>query len=368
MHISTVDLGFMTNALSLSLRSLGNSSPNPCVGCIVVNNNNIVGTGWTQPGGRPHAETQALKEAGHLSINSDIYITLEPCSHHGKTSPCVDKIIQAKPKRVIIGSIDPDPRVNGKGIQKLKKNGIDVLVGVLEKNVQEINEGFFSRLKLNRPFFSVKIACSADGKISLSNGKSKWITGDKSRNYSHILRALYDGIMIGSETALKDNPKLNCRLNGIEDYFNPVKIVIDRRLRLERSSNIASQAKNIKTYIFTSNKCDIKKKKNLEDLGVNVKSFDFKNETDFNKQFISYLSSIGINRILVEGGAYLITNLFKLDFVDKLYLFRSPILLGNDSKSFLSDLNFNHLSEVIKMRKSETITFDDDTLDIYTRN
>ena len=358
----------MTNALSLSRRSLGNSSPNPSVGCIIVKNNCIVGRGWTQPGGRPHAETQALKEAGVHSVNSDIYITLEPCSHFGKTSPCVDKIIQAKPKRVIIGSKDPDPRVNGRGIKKLRDKGIDVIVGVLEKDVQEINEGFFTRLHLNRPFFSIKVACSADGKIALSNGKSKWITCKKSRNYSHLLRSLYDGIMIGSETALRDNPYLNCRLNGIQNYFNPIKIIIDRRLRIDFNSNIVSQAKDIRTYVFTANNNDAEKIKKLIDLGVNVKSFRSENENIFNEQFISYLTSLGINKILVEGGAFLITKLFEMNLVDKFYLFRSPIFLGNESKNFLSNLNFDELSEVIKMKKAETLTFDYDTLDIYTRN
>jgi len=358
----------MTNALSISRRSLGHSSPNPSVGCIIVKNNCIVGRGWTQPGGRPHAETQALKEAGVNSVNSDIYITLEPCSHFGKTSPCVDKIIQAKPKRVIIGSKDPDPRVNGRGIKKLKDKGIDVIVGVLEKDVQEINEGFFTRLHLNRPFFSIKVACSADGKIALSNGKSKWITGKKSRNYSHLLRSLYDGIMIGSETALRDNPYLSCRLNGIQGYFNPIKIIIDRRLRINFNSNIVSQAKDSKTYLFTANNSDTEKKKKLIDLGVNVESLISDNDNTFNKKMLNCLSSLGINKILVEGGAFLVTKLFKMDLVDKLYLFRSPTFLGNDSKNFLSNLNFNEISEVIKMKKGETLTFDNDTLDIYTRN
>ena len=202
MPVTLSDIGFMTNAISLANRSLGNSSPNPAVGCVIVKNNNIVGRGWTRPGGRPHAETIALNQAGSSSRNSDIYITLEPCNHFGKTPPCVDSIIAAKPNKVIIGSIDPDPRVNGKGIQKLKKAGIEVLVGVLNQKTDQLNQGFFKRIRSGTPFISIKIASSADGKIALSNGISKWITNDNSRKYGHLLRALYDGIIVGSETAV----------------------------------------------------------------------------------------------------------------------------------------------------------------------
>ena len=230
----------MKVALSLARRQLGRTHPNPSVGAVIVKNGQIIANGITDNGGRPHAETIALNDAGENAKDADLYVTLEPCSHHGKTPPCINAIIRSGIKAVYISCRDPNPEVNGAGIEALKKAGIKVIENVCHKEALEINRGFFSVIKKKRPYIALKIATSLDEKIT--NPKGRWLTGEPARNYGHLLRARYDAILTGAGTVIADDPLLTCRLPGLEGH-SPIRIVLDRDNNIPKSSNIMKQQK-----------------------------------------------------------------------------------------------------------------------------
>ena len=211
------DLGHMRAALALARRGLGRVAPNPAVGCILVRDGIVVGRGWTQPGGRPHAETEALRRAGAAAAGAVAYVTLEPCAHHGSTPPCADALIAAGVSRVVVAIEDPDPRVAGRGLARLTAAGISVETGVCADEAGRLNAGFLKRIEHGLPLVTLKLATSLDGKIATHAGESQWITGEDARARGHLLRAQTDAIMIGSGTAQIDNPLLTCRLPGLED-------------------------------------------------------------------------------------------------------------------------------------------------------
>src|SRR5580700_4659831 len=231
MADARLDLGHMRTALGLARRGLGNTWPNPAVGCVIVKDGRVVGRGWTQKGGRPHAETEALARAGKGAKGATAYVSLEPCSHHGKTPPCAEALIAAGVSRVVAAVEDPDPRVSGRGIARLRAAGIAVEAGLCAAEAAELNAGFFCRVAQGRPLVTLKLAASLDGRIATPTGKSRWITGPAARERAHLLRAAHDAVLIGTGTALADDPQLTCRLPGLEAR-SPVRIVIDRTLRL----------------------------------------------------------------------------------------------------------------------------------------
>src|SRR5690349_11673310 len=234
----SADLEHMGAALSLAVRNLGQVWPNPAVGCVVVDAMGyVVGRGWTQRGGRPHAETEALAMAGERARGGTAYVTLEPCAHHGKTPPCVDALIAAGIARCVAALEDPDPRVSGGGFAKLREAGIEVEIGLLADAAREANVGFLTRVTTGRPFVALKLATSLDGRIATRSRESRWITGEEARAFGHLLRATHDAIAVGSGTVLADNPELTCRLKGLEDR-SPVRLVFDRRGRVPTDSRI----------------------------------------------------------------------------------------------------------------------------------
>ncbi len=208
------DAAHMRAALALARRGLGRTWPNPAVGCVLVKEGRVVGRGWTQRGGRPHAEAEALRRAAGAAKGATAYVSLEPCSHHGKTPPCAEALIAAGISRAVIAMEDPDPRVAGRGLGALREAGIEVTPGIGEAEAREINEGFFLRLEKNRPLVTLKLAMTLDGRIATRTGESRWITGEPARARSHLLRAQHDGVMVGSGTVLADDPLLNVRLPG----------------------------------------------------------------------------------------------------------------------------------------------------------
>ena len=228
------DRSYMQLALRLAHRGLGSNWPNPSVGCIIVKDNKIIGRGWTGQGGRPHAEHLALLQAGKNAAGATVYVTLEPCSHHGETPPCVDALISAKVKQVVVAIIDPDKRVSGKGLAKLRSKGIDVELGVCADSAAELNAGFFNRVNSGRPMVTLKLATSLDGFIATANGDSKWITSLGARLRGHLLRSEHDAILVGIGTVLKDNPSLTVRLPGLFEK-SPVRIILDSRLRTPKN-------------------------------------------------------------------------------------------------------------------------------------
>jgi diaminohydroxyphosphoribosylaminopyrimidine deaminase/5-amino-6-(5-phosphoribosylamino)uracil reductase len=335
------DLQHMRHALTLAERGLGTTAPNPAVGCVVVAENRVVGRGWTQRGGRPHAETMALAEAGDVARGATAYVTLEPCAHHGQTPPCANALVEAGVARVVVAVEDPDPRVSGKGIAMLRANGIDVATGVLERDAAELNAGFFLRVKENRPLVTLKIAQSLDGKTATVSGQSKWITGPEARRFGHLLRAKNDAILIGIETALADDPELTCRLPGLEDR-SPVRIVLDTRLRLPEGAKLVRTAKQTPTIVFTvANGGGTLVASGVEIVKV---ARDPRGRPDVGA-VLAELGRRGVTRLLVEGGAAVHAAFIDRGLADRLEVFRAPILLGGSGRNAIDALAALDLDE-----------------------
>jgi len=347
---------FMRIAMRLARRNVGQTWPNPSVGAVVVRDGRIVGEGVTAKGGRPHAETEALQApAGQASL----YVTLEPCSHHGKTPPCVDAIIKAGIARVVVACRDPDPRVNGKGIALLKQAGIEVIEGVCEQEAKEINRGFFSIVSKKRPFISLKIATSLDGKITFPPPfkKGEWITGENARAHAHLLRSRYDAIATGIGTVIADDPQLTCRLPGLE-HASPVRIVFDRNLRLPLESKLVQTAKDVPLWVITGKE---KTSKALEKAGVNI--FPVGTD-DMLEAAVMLLAEQGITRLLIEGGAKLTTAFLQSGLVDRMYWFRAPILIGNGGLAAADGAFPPVITGMNRWRILEHKNLQPDTLDI----
>src|SRR4051794_21716572 len=241
----------MSAALALARRGLGNVWPNPAVGCVIVKDGRVVGRGWTQPGGRPHAETEAIARAGEAARGGTAYVTLEPCSHSGRTPPCAEALIAAGVSRVVASIEDPDPRVAGGGLTKLREAGIAVESGLCADQAEEINAGFLRRVRTGRPLVTLKLATSLDGRIATASGESRWITGPAARERTHLLRATHDAILVGTATVLADDPQLTCRLNGLE-HRSPVRVALDRNLVIPPAARLVAEAGRVPTWFITA--------------------------------------------------------------------------------------------------------------------
>jgi len=350
------DPKFMTLALNLAKKNLGITAPNPVVGCVIVKDGEIISTGITSLGGRPHAENIAInKVLDKQKLNgATLYVTLEPCCHIGQTSACTDLIIENKIKKVVIATIDTYKKVNGNGISALQKAGIEVVCGVLEKEAREINKGFFKKQESNLPYITLKLATSMDGKIAAKDFSSKWITGEKARNFSHILRAQNNAIMVGANTIKYDNPSLDCRILGLEDY-SPARIIITKNFDFDEKCKIFSTAKKIKTIILTSNSNNSlqeNKITKLKNAGVEIIFCEEKNNEKCNKInleiALSKIAEIGVNSLLVEGGQNLATQFLQQDLVDELIWIQNRKIIGNDGIAAIGNLEFSTLDNVIK--------------------
>ena len=350
------DKKFMSLALRLARRGLGNVFPNPAVGCIIVNDGVIVSRGWTQVGGRPHAEVVALNNVEHLEKGATAYVTLEPCSHYGKTGPCVLNLINAGIKRVVIAINDPDMRVSGNGVKLLRDANVDVECGVMYDEAMALNIGFFYSKIKKRPFITVKIASTLDGKIALSTGESKWITNKLTRTWVHKQRSMYDAIMVGSNTIVQDDPMLNTRIPGMECY-SPIRIIIDRYGKVCHYHNIIKSADVIPTYILTDSA--IKKKLGAANYLVINTSDSFLIES-----MKILVKKVGITRLFVEGGSILITELLMNNLVDQIIWCRSDKVFGNDAIPAIGNLNVLELQYGYNFRKVNTLYFEEDIVDI----
>ncbi|MFP3016081.1 MAG: bifunctional diaminohydroxyphosphoribosylaminopyrimidine deaminase/5-amino-6-(5-phosphoribosylamino)uracil reductase RibD [Wolbachia sp.] len=405
---------FMSIALRLAEKNLGNVAPNPAVGCVIVKDGTIISEGYTGIGGRPHAEVVALQNAKDSTHGATIYITLEPCCHFGVTEPCTTGIIRAGIKRVVIATIDPDSRVLGGGIKALKEAGIEVEQGIMQKEAEELNVGFFTTKKLHRPFIACKIATTLDGKIATFTGDSKWITSEDTRNWVHELRAKYDAIMIGSNTLINDDPLLTCRSPELENR-SPIRLIIDSQEKLQEEHNIAKTADKVITWVITNREIE-RKIKDINYLIVNSnhkppvipdvtpthspvipmpspvipvpRHWDpenFKQLRSENwipvsntgmtsdrkvclKNMASKLvSEIGITRLLVEGGGVLITELLKHNLIDRLIICRSGKILGNDATPFVGNLGIQSINECYRFKRAEIIEFSEDVVEVWDR-
>jgi diaminohydroxyphosphoribosylaminopyrimidine deaminase/5-amino-6-(5-phosphoribosylamino)uracil reductase len=335
------DVQPMRHALGLAKRALGDVAPNPAVGCVIVSQDgHVAGRGWTHLGGRPHAETVALTQAQDSAAGGTAYVTLEPCAHLGRTPPCAGALIGAGIKRVVAAIEDPDPRVKGKGFAVLRRAGVDVLVGVLEAEAAELNAGFFLRINADRPLVTLKIAQSRDGKTIPPPGASRWITGDESRRFAHLLRSQHDAILVGLGTAIADDPELTCRLPGLENR-SPVRIVLDTHLRLPATAKLVRTAREIPTLVFTA----VGGGDDLRALGVEVLRVmrDERGRPALGA-VLGVLAGRGYTRLLVEGGASIWSQFLHEGLADRLEIFTAPIKVGQGGASpLLSNLNIGYV-------------------------
>lgn len=359
---SPLDERYMNLALALARRGLGITAPNPTVGCVIVQDGVIVGRGSTAKGGRPHAETIALKQAGKLARGATVYVTLEPCCHHGKTPPCTDALIEAGISRIVVATKDTNPVVAGKGIKQLEAAGISVAVDLGEKKAQEINAGFFNVHEQGRPLVTLKLATTLDGKIAMESGESKWITGESSRNYAHLLRAQHDAIMVGSNTVKADNPELNCRLPGFEGH-SPVRVVVDSKLDIRPDAKLITHADSIPTWVITSREHI----KGAFPESVKLHQVPSTNGQVDIKAALALLAKEGITRVLVEGGAKLAASLLKAGVVDRLVWFHAPCVIGKKGLSAVGDLEKNLLNEMPRFKRESVQPLGGDLVTYYTR-
>jgi diaminohydroxyphosphoribosylaminopyrimidine deaminase / 5-amino-6-(5-phosphoribosylamino)uracil reductase len=359
------DIAHMRAALALARRGLGNVWPNPAVGCVIVNDGRVVGRGWTQPGGRPHAETEALGRAGAAAKGGTAYVTLEPCCHWGKTPPCADALIAAGLQRVVVAVEDPDPRVAGGGVTRLRQAGLTVDIGLCEAAAAEINAGFFQRVRLGRPLVTLKLATSLDGRIATASGESRWITGPAAREQAHLLRATHDAILVGTGTVLADDPQLTCRLPGL-GHRSPVRVVLDRQLRIPLAAQLVAAARWVPTWFVTLLSADPEKQQALRDAGVEVIACppDPAGQIDL-AAALRLLGDRGLTRLLVEGGGQLAAALLREALVDRLVWLHAPLLLGGDAIPAVGPLGFGALAEAPGFERLSTETVGADVMSTF---
>lgn len=354
---------YMALALELAKKGIGRVHPNPMVGAVIVKDGKILGQGYHQKCGEGHAEVNAFKDAEERNENvegAEMYVTLEPCSHFGKTPPCADKIIEKKISKVFIGTLDPNPLVAGRGVKKLKNAGIEVEYGILESGCYKLNEVFMKYIVKKVPFVVMKTGMSLDGKIATYSGESKWITGEKSREDVHKLRNELTGIMVGINTVLKDNPELTCRIEGGR---NPIRIVVDSNLRIPMDCKIVNTAKEVETIVATTDKSNLEKKKKLERKGVKVIVVPSKNEKVDLKELMIILGDLKIDSILLEGGGTLNFSALEQKIVDKVKIYIAPKIIGGEtSKTPIEGIGIRNLKDAFKINNLSVSTMGEDIL------
>lgn len=354
------DKDMMFKALALAEKGLGNVAPNPAVGCIIVKGGEIVGEGYTQKGGRPHAETVALESAGDKAKGATVYVSFEPCAHHGETPPCAEALIAAGVTRVVVAITDPDERVSGRGIAMLEEAGIDVAVGECAEEAMWLNNGFIKSKTEQRPHFTLKVASSLDGHIASSSGESQWITGEEARSAGHMLRASHDAILVGIETVIDDDPRLDCRVAGFED-LSPVRIILDGRARMPLDSELVKSANEHQTILVTS-AASSPNAMLLAEEGVLILPVS---DTRNMQQVVSAIAAAGITRVLVEGGATIHSSFIAANMADEIAWFRSGLILGGNAKSAIADFGQLDLKDAPRFRHEDSRALGDDRLDNY---
>jgi diaminohydroxyphosphoribosylaminopyrimidine deaminase / 5-amino-6-(5-phosphoribosylamino)uracil reductase len=361
------DRRFMQLALTLGRRGLGRTWPNPAVGAVVVKDGIIVGRGWTQPGGRPHAEPVALKEAGEAAGGATLYVTLEPCSHFGKSPPCTDAVIASGIARVVAAIEDPNPEVAGQGFAKLRATGIAVDIGLERLEAAYAHAGHFRRIRDHRPHVILKLAVSADDKIGAAGRKPVAITGEAARRRVHLLRAQCDAILVGIGTVLADDPELTCRLPGMEAR-SPARVVLDRALRIPGDSRLVHSARETPLWVMASELAEAPAAAKLGAAGATVIRMPPAAASGLDLHAVLHaLADKGITRLIVEGGSRVAASFVAADLVDEAWLLRAPQAIGTDGINALDALPLTQITQSSAFRVRASETLDQDTLTIYER-
>jgi diaminohydroxyphosphoribosylaminopyrimidine deaminase/5-amino-6-(5-phosphoribosylamino)uracil reductase len=361
------DARWMRAALVLASRGLGRVAPNPTVGCVLVADGHVIGRGWTQPGGRPHGERMALDQAGPLARGADAYVTLEPCAHYGKTPPCADALIAAGVARVICPLTDPDPRVAGRGFERLRAAGVAVSVGLMTEDAAAMNVGFFTRLRLGRPHLTLKLAASLDGRIATGSGESQWISGPEARAEAHLLRARSDVILVGSGTAIADDPGLTVRLPGLEDR-SPIPVILDSRARTPLTTALVRGAPARGTILIHGPDAPPGRADALR--GAGVRCIAVPRGPDGRLSLaaaLQALGALGMTRAMCEGGGIIAAALLSADLADELVWVSAGTLIGAEGLPGVGPLHLSRLADAPRFERAESRPVGDDLLSRWVR-
>lgn len=354
-----LDERYMRMALRLALKGAGRTSPNPMVGGVLVRGGKIVGTGYHRRAGDDHAEIVALKQAGKRARGATLYLNLEPCNHVGRTPPCTLSLIRSGIKAVMVGMVDPNPLVSGKGIRRLRQAGVQVRSGLLEKECRKLNEAFIKYITRRIPFVVLKLAASLDGRIATSTGESQWITGEAARMHVHRWRNQVDGVVVGVDTVLADNPRLTCRIPGGRD---PWRIVVDRRLRIQRTARLLRQRGVGKTLVVTGTAAPAKKVKEIERTGAQVLRLPGRGRWIPFASLLKRLGRMGLLSVMIEGGATTAARALAEGVVDKIIFFYGPKIIGGDGRSMVDALGIKRMNRCKTISDMEIKKFGQDLM------
>jgi diaminohydroxyphosphoribosylaminopyrimidine deaminase/5-amino-6-(5-phosphoribosylamino)uracil reductase len=351
---------FMQRALDLAAKALGRTSPNPAVGAVVVRGDRVIGEGFHRRAGLPHAEIEALRRVQGSAQGATLYVNLEPCSHHGRTPPCADAVIEAGCKRVVIGMVDPNPLVRGRGVRRLRRAGIDVSAGVLRERCERLNEDFATFIVTGRPMVTLKLAASLDGRIATASGDSHWISGDLSRRLVHELRNHVDAVLVGAETVRADDPQLTCRIRGGRD---PLRVIVDGRLSMSPTARVCTQPSTARTLVATTEESGrLDKREALEQQGVEVLCLPGAAGRIRLLPLLEELGRRGLKHVLIEGGGQVAASALAEGVVDKVMFFYGPKLLGGDGRPMVGPLGVDRVAAGLKLHTIGLHRLKDDVL------
>ena len=349
----------MSHALALAARGLGRTWPNPAVGCVIVAGGRVVGRGWTQPGGRPHAERMALAQAGAAARGATAYVSLEPCAHHGRTTPCAEALVAAGVARVVTAQTDPDPRVSGRGHALLRAAGIPVTEGVLETRARRLQAGFLKRITQGLPFVTLKLAATLDGRIATATGESRWITGPEARRRVHVMRMTHDAVLTSSATALADDPELTAR--DIGATHQPLRLLADTSLKTPAHNRLGRSARDCPVWVLHGPAAPVPARAGWAATGARLIEAPTEGRHLNLTETFRLLAAEGLTRILIEAGGQFAAALIRARLVDELALFQAGCLIGSEGTPVLGALGLDALADAPRPRRIETATLGPDT-------
>lgn len=350
----------MQRALDLAAKAVGRTSPNPTVGAVIVRAGRVIGEGFHHRAGLPHAEVEALKKVKGSAKGATLYVNLEPCSHHGRTPPCVDTVLHAGLKRVVVGMVDPNPLVRGRGLRHLRRAGVEVRTGVLQERCERLNEDFATFIQTGRPMVTLKLAASLDGRIATANGNSKWISGELSRRLVHEMRNRVDAILVGAGTVHADDPQLTCRLRGGRD---PLRVIVDGSLSISPTARVCTQVSAAKTLVITTENNGLsRRREELEKKGVEVLCLPGERGCIRFLPLLQELGRRGLKHVMIEGGGQIAACALKEGVVDKVLFFYGPKLLGGEGRPMIGPLSVDRVAAGLKLHTIELHQLKDDVL------